>query len=91
MRISRLALGFVAVPITIVLGVVLAFLEAAILGVIHPIRIIALAAAGAVGMFSLADRLGVLREPEALRTLSLSDDDPAAKPPGKDARPVTPK
>jgi hypothetical protein len=91
MRINRLALGFIAVPIAIATGLALTYLEAAILGVIHPILIIVLALAGGGVVFTLADRLGWLADGDNPSILSLSDNDAEAAPPGEDGRPIVPK
>ena len=91
MRISRLTLGFIAVPIAIVIALTLAFLEAAIIGRVHPILIIFLAAVGAGGVFTLAHRMGLLAERDTPSILTLSDHDSEGKPTGDRARPVVPK
>ena len=89
MRINRIALGVLTIPIAAVVGLVLAYLEAAVLGLIHPFVIgtLALAAAGIV--FKLAEKLGVLDERP--RVLSLSDEDPVARSPIEDGRPIEPR
>ena len=91
MRISRLTLGFIAVPIAIVIALALTLLEAVTLGRVHPILIIFLAAVGAGGLFTLAHRFGVLAEDETPSILTLSDHDSEAASTGDRARPIVPK
>jgi hypothetical protein len=92
LRINRIALGFVAVPIAVVIWLLLAALEALLFGTIHwaAIAVGAAALAGAL-VFGLADRLDIIAEPDSPKSFSLSDDADAPKPPEEDARPIRPR
>ena len=63
MRVSRLAVGFVAGPVAIATGLALAYWESRMFGIIHVKLIPVLALAVGGGVFWLADRLDVLAEP----------------------------
>lgn len=91
MRINRLVLGVVAVPVVIATGLAVAYGEIRLFGTIHWQLTLFLAGASGCGVFLLADRLGVLAEPHSPMSLLRADEDSESSAPGADPRPIVPR
>lgn len=93
MRINRVVVGIIAMPVVIATGVAAAYAEIHFVGILYWQLPLFLAGASGCGVFLLADRLGVLAEPHhSLKSLSLrADDDSESRPPEVDSRPIVPR
>ena len=91
-RINRVVLGIVAMPVVIATGLAAAWAEVRFLGILHWQLALFLAGAAGCGVFLLADRLGMLAEPHTQKTLSLrSEENPESRASDVDPRPIVPR
>ena len=90
MRINRLVLGVLAVPVVFATGLAVAYGEIRLFGMIHWQLTLFLAGASGCGVFLLADRLGVLAEPPSPKSFLRADEDSATAP-EVDSRPIVPR
>ena len=91
MRINRVVVGVVAMPVVIATGLAAAYVQIRFFGILHWELALFLAGASGCGVFLLADRLGVLAEPHAQRRGFLTDDELEARHPEVDSRPIVPR
>lgn len=91
MRINRVVVGIVAMPVVIATGLAAAYAEIRFFGIFNWQLTLFLAGASGCGVFLLADRLGVLAEPHAQKRSFLTDDEPEARPTEVDSRPIVPR
>jgi hypothetical protein len=89
-RINRVVLGVVAMPVVIAGGLAAAYAQIRIVGILHWELTLFVAGASGCGVFLLADRLGVLAEPHSEKSLSLrADENSEARE--VDSRPIVPR
>ncbi len=93
MRINRVVVGVVAMPVVIATGLAAAYAEMRFFGILHWQLTLFLAGASGCGVFLLADRLGVLAEPhQSQKSLSLrADDDSESRATEVDSSPIVPR
>ena len=92
MRINRVVVGVVAMPVVIAAGLAVAYAEIRLLGIFHWQLTLFLAGASGCGVFLLADRLGVLAEPHSERSLSLRAEEGSESGASEiDSRPIVPR
>ena len=91
MRINRVVVGVVAMPVVIATGLAAAYVQIRLFGILHWELALFLAGVSGCGVFLLADKLGVLAEPHAQRRGFLTDDESEERPPEVDSRPIVPR
>jgi hypothetical protein len=91
LRINRVVVGVVAMPVVIVTGLAAVYVQIRFFGILHWDLALFLAGASGCGVFLLADRLGVLAEPHAQKRGFLTDDESEERPPEVDSRPIVPR